>query len=192
MPLPDPLTLVLEDAARGLTTNTRMRVGDELLETARRALDGGTQQEQAEAVLLLAFSSDEKDRARLIELAGKPDDPLSDRALVALGLRGEPSADLYLTSVLKEKKESTKRRAFAALGLGLETPIGEPAANRASMLVAHAQVLLERSTERHAPELAACFFGIPVAGGGALFKNYLRTSGGSISLEKGREAQGMA
>ncbi len=170
-----------------------MRVPESLYVAARKAVASGTDLERREALTLLAFSGQEGDRKTLFELSESEDRSLSHRALVALGISGDPAGYVYLSTILRDRKESSERRTYAALALAFETRTSdENSEDRGSLLAQHAQLLLNGNTQEFAAELAACFFGMSLDSSGALFKNYLRQAGGSITLPKGRKMQVIA
>lgn len=186
--LPNPTKTLIQDATRGLAPKARMKVPAALFVAARKAVASGTELERREAVTLLAFSGTEEDRTTLYQLSNGADKELSHRALVALGISGDPAGYGYLSTILNDRKQSSERRTFAALALGFETPIAtENATDRGTLLAQHAQLLLNGNTKEFGAELVACFFGMSSDSNGALFKNYLGQAGGSISLPDGRK-----
>ena len=82
-------------------------------------LDSQSAVVRGEAALALAATGESKYHADILGLAVDPEPAARHRAILALGLLGQPGSDILLSRVLKKSARDSDERFLAALALGL-------------------------------------------------------------------------
>ncbi|PIE22789.1 MAG: hypothetical protein CSA62_10785 [Planctomycetota bacterium] len=178
----------IQDHALKLALPQKIPASEALLKRARQLLASKNPQIRQEALLLLGHSKDPGDRARIVDSVQKQkDQDLRERAIFALGLKGDTIAQFQLGRILESRDESGRSKALAALACGLSKD-GRPIS---SEITVYAQELLRLGMRSHADELAGTLFGFSKDAGREFLSSFLkgRSSGGAAKEASSRKGK---